>query len=262
MRKRTFDLVDMLMESHGLYEEDEIIGAEDEEIGAGTPEVDVDDDDFTGGEETIADWYSYKGDYGMSRYLYEDDDIDGISDDEILDDNEKTDVELAKEGGGQSPPAELKELARHLRRSARHLYEDANEAEKKAEEAEEEAEEADEAGDDDKKEELEEIARYYYIRSRKLREEAEETSEKADEIEDDAEKVKEDEKEEENKEAVEEWVSSIAYANYYLNEEDEPVGVGTPSDEVDLDDFDDDDDEDMRSSAAAPTGGDDEYLDD
>ena len=197
---------------------------------------------------------------------------EGLPPEEAKSDNQKTDVELAKEGGGQSPPAEIRE-ARILKRKARHLREEADECECKAEKAEEIAEK-----DEDKKEDLEEAARLLRRKARRLREEAEEKEEKAEEIGIAAEvaaekavedtKEKEDEKEDEEvDEAVNEWTSVVAKTGRRIIREqkkrklahelkrlfeEEEVGLGTPG--QDLDAFGaDDDGVPKRDAAAAPT---------
>ncbi len=255
-----------------LYEEDKpCIGCEE------TDDEDTEEKDKKNGDEKM-DKDSSPEAMNEWFYLYEEDqdeDVSGLSDEEALEDNKKTDADLAKEGGGQSPEAKLRE-ARMLRRRARRLSEEAEEAAEKADKAEEKAEEAAEEDKKEEAEDLKEVAVMLRRKARRLREEAEEAAEKAEEkaeeadeeaAEEDEEKAEEEFKEEENaKEAVTEWARTVAYTGRRMLKEDkkrklalelkrlieeEEVGLGTPG--QDLDAFGNDDDTPKRSSASAPT---------
>lgn len=199
------------------------------------------------------------------------DPIEGLSDEEAKADNAKTDVELAKEGGGQSPAAEIKE-ARILRRKARRLREEADEIEAMADDTEEKAEEVEDEEDTEK---LEERAILLRRKARRLREEAEETAEKAEEIvadltaksEEDGDEDEEDASEEESAEAVNEWTSVVAKTGKRIIKEsrkrqlvrqlvklveEEEVGLGTPGQDLDAFGADDEGTE-KRAAVAAPT---------
>lgn len=200
---------------------------------------------------------------------------EGLPAEESKSDNQKTDVELAKEGGGQSPAAEIKE-ARILKRKARHLREEADECECKADAAEDKVE--DDKFPFEKKEELKEIARLLRRKARRLREEAEETAEKAEDIADKAEAaaekaVEDGEKKEEKKEdedageAVMEWTGIVAKTGRRMIREsrkrqlaselkrlieEEEVGLGTPGQNLDAFGADDEG-APKRDAVAAPT---------
>jgi len=239
-------------------------------------EVSVNDaseeDEIVAAPETLADWFRL----GEEADEYNNEtEPEGLSPEEAKSDNQKTDEELAKEGGGQSPAAELKEMVKKFRKYARFLREEADETEEKAEEAEEKAEDEDE---DEKKEKLEEVARRLYKKAKRLREEAEDAEEKAEEVsaemekssdEDEEASAEDEEDEAEAAEAVTEWTKTVALTGRKLLKEqkkrrlvkqlkdlleEEEVAAGTPSDEVDLDAFGSEDVEDnQRAAAAAPT---------
>lgn len=304
-RKSGFDLVDYIMRKKGLYEEGEPVADGTPSDEASASELEPANDETAPSEEDVMAVQEMFNKQSKKRRLSEskkpckgcggktmknqdnvirewlrlgeegdpttsEDPIEGLSDEEAKADNAKTDVELAKEGGGQSPAAEIKE-ARVLRRKARRLREEADEIEAMADDTEEKAEEA---KDEEDTEKLEERAILLRRKARRLREEAEETAEKAEEIvadltakSEEDEDTDEEASEEESAEAVNEWASVVAKTGKRIIKEsrkrqlvkqlvklveEEEVGLGTPGQDLDAFGVDDDGTE-KRAAVAAPT---------
>lgn len=224
--------------------------------------------------EALKDWFNMtEEDSAISN----EEEPKGLTDAEAKSDNAATDIDKAKNGAPNSPPAEIKEAVRTLRKMAKRLREEAEDDEKAAEGMEDEAEKIeDKAETEEKKDDLKEWAIKLRKKSRRLREEAEDAVEKADALADKAEDVakaeepEEDDDEVAEEETVTEWTRNIAATGRKMIREnrakkiasklvklmeEEEVGMGTPGG-VDLDsDFGDanDDGTAKRAAAAAPT---------